>query len=263
MYDHTLRSLTDFGLSEKEAKIYLALLELGEATAFQVSARSGVNRSSTYVVLESLSKRGLSGLSGDKKVRRYIAVAPEAIAQMASENLKRSSQIKEGIESILPRLGAIQKNIGTGPRIRVFNGNQGLINSMTEFLSTGEKVLRAFTSGENVLRLPREMIQQWAEARVSLGVELRSLCPDTKEARELMSVHPFLYTSIYLPVTNYPSPVDMMIASDRVAYLVVDRGDTTVIFIDSVHVGTVMKGVFDMAFEEARRIGDVITAKRK
>ena len=49
--------LKNFGLSEKEAKIYLALLELEAATVFETAKQSGINRSSAYVVLEALQKK--------------------------------------------------------------------------------------------------------------------------------------------------------------------------------------------------------------
>ena len=136
MYDHALKNLTEFGLSEKEAKIYVSLLELGEATAFEISSQSGINRSSTYVVLEALGKKGLVGLSGDKKVRRYIAVSPEAIAQMSRATAKKHGQIESNIKSILPELNALNKNLVQKPKVRVFDGLEGLMNAMTEFLIT-------------------------------------------------------------------------------------------------------------------------------
>ena len=136
MYDHALKNLTEFGLSEKEAKIYVSLLELGEATAFEISSHSGINRSSTYVVLEALRRRGLVGLSGDKNVRRYVAVSPEAIAQMSRATAKKHEQIESNIKSILPELNALNKNLVQKPKVRVFDGLEGLMNAMTEFLIT-------------------------------------------------------------------------------------------------------------------------------
>lgn len=49
--------LKSFGMSQKEAEVYLALLELGSAKVSDVSKQSSVNRSSAYVVLETLKER--------------------------------------------------------------------------------------------------------------------------------------------------------------------------------------------------------------
>lgn len=51
-------SLKHIGLNEKEAQIYLSLLELGKATVLSVSKRSGIKRPTAYLVLESLVEKG-------------------------------------------------------------------------------------------------------------------------------------------------------------------------------------------------------------
>ena len=54
-----LDSLKKIGLSENEAKVYLATLELGSSTAQQIAQKAELKRPTTYVQLETLMKRGL------------------------------------------------------------------------------------------------------------------------------------------------------------------------------------------------------------
>ncbi|MBI4087815.1 TrmB family transcriptional regulator, partial [Candidatus Kaiserbacteria bacterium] len=62
------KELEDLGLSEKEARVYLAALELGQNTAERIAKQASVNRSTTYVQLDSLMKMGLiSTHEEDKK----------------------------------------------------------------------------------------------------------------------------------------------------------------------------------------------------
>jgi len=58
-----LKDLTSLGLSDKEAKTYLTLLELEVASVAEITKASGLNRSSTYVTLEMLKKRGLVNIN--------------------------------------------------------------------------------------------------------------------------------------------------------------------------------------------------------
>ena len=51
--------LKKIGLSENETGAYLALLELGSATAQDISKKSGIKRATTYVQLEALMQLGL------------------------------------------------------------------------------------------------------------------------------------------------------------------------------------------------------------
>ena len=54
-----LQTLQQIGLSEKEARVYIAALSLGPATADQLAKQTGINRSTTYVHIKSLMAMGL------------------------------------------------------------------------------------------------------------------------------------------------------------------------------------------------------------
>jgi len=49
--------LRNLGLNEKEAKIYLACLELGSATVQEVAQKSSIKRTNIYNLLGSLKKK--------------------------------------------------------------------------------------------------------------------------------------------------------------------------------------------------------------
>ena len=73
-----------FNLNIYEAKVWLALLSKGIASAREVADLSGVPRSRTYDVLESLEKRGFAITKIGKPVK-YISVTPtEVIEKMKS-----------------------------------------------------------------------------------------------------------------------------------------------------------------------------------
>jgi len=110
--DYLLKYLLDFGLSANEAKIYLAMLVLGNSTATAISELSEVNRSTCYVVLESLRKKDLVKIADNFSVRKYVASSPEILLYYAKALAKKQEFIRTGIESILPVLKALrQKNV--------------------------------------------------------------------------------------------------------------------------------------------------------
>src|SRR5437879_6580616 len=92
-----IKQLVEFGLSEKEAKVYLALLELELASVSEIAKTAAINRSSTYVVLESLKKKGLVSTSEDKKVQKYIAISPDMLLVEAKEKSQKAEEIKHKI----------------------------------------------------------------------------------------------------------------------------------------------------------------------
>lgn len=71
----------------------MALLEHGASGVNEVAKKAGVNRSSAYVVLENLAKKGLVGISGNNIKTRYIAASPETLLHLAEEQLNKQQKI--------------------------------------------------------------------------------------------------------------------------------------------------------------------------
>ena len=94
-----------FNLNIYETKVWIALLSKGIASAGEIASISGVPRSRTYDVLESLEKRGFAIVKIGKPVK-YIAVKPiEVIEKLksntmndAQERVKNLSTLKETTE---------------------------------------------------------------------------------------------------------------------------------------------------------------------
>jgi sugar-specific transcriptional regulator TrmB len=71
---------SSFGLNIYEAKVWLALLSKGISSAGEIAEISGVPRSRTYDVLESLEKQGFAIEKLGKPVK-YIAVKPAIVLE--------------------------------------------------------------------------------------------------------------------------------------------------------------------------------------
>ena len=86
-------NLQSFGFSEKETIVYVALLELGKGTVRQISSKAGINRTTSYDILGSLSNKGLVSVSGKEPKSEYAVEPPEAITtylKKVAESLARA-----------------------------------------------------------------------------------------------------------------------------------------------------------------------------
>lgn len=94
MYTELLQGL---GLSPNEAKIYEALLGLGEASVNTISVKTKVNRSNVYDAIERLVEKGLVSDIFTKGQKLYKAIHPRRLLELLKE--------KEAVvEKILPEL---------------------------------------------------------------------------------------------------------------------------------------------------------------
>lgn len=87
-----------FDLNIYETKVWLALLSKGLASAGEVAELSGVPRSRTYDVLESLEKRGFAIAKIGKPVK-YLAVKPTEVIEKMKSNLLQDAQ--ERVKSLI------------------------------------------------------------------------------------------------------------------------------------------------------------------
>ena len=99
-----LKQLQEFGLSENEAGVYLASLEIGKATADELSKHANVKRPTTYVQIESLMKKGLmSSVEKDKKTF-FVPESPEYLRRLFEKNHQELKQQGKELDRMLPDL---------------------------------------------------------------------------------------------------------------------------------------------------------------
>ena len=162
--------LENLGFAQKEAKVYLSLLQLGPSTVLAISKRAELKRPTVYLVLEELIKRGYIVIVPGEKKRTYVAFPPSRI----KESLE---QKKEIMDSLLPKLAAIYNTKSTKPAVKLFEGHEGIKHVYREIVSSGEKEYLSFYS-------PEEITKKYADP-LSLFVKLLTEKPYVK-SRELV-----------------------------------------------------------------------------
>ena len=80
-----------FNLNLYEVKVWAALLSRGVSTAGELSDISGVPRSRTYDILESLDKKGFIVLKLGKPIK-FIALKPTEVVERVKKNTMRNAQ---------------------------------------------------------------------------------------------------------------------------------------------------------------------------
>jgi len=121
--------LEEFGLSERQARVYLANLELGEATVSQIAQKAQIERTGTYYVLESMKQKGLVNRFNKDKKEYYLAADPKEILVLSRKREKL-------IEEHLSEFKAFQNLAGSKPHVRLYEGFEGI---KTVFQKTIEK----------------------------------------------------------------------------------------------------------------------------
>ncbi len=95
--DAIVENLELLGLKEYEARVYIALVGIGEANARRIHETSGVPRPRVYDILQSLAARGCIEVRQGTPLQ-YRAVRPDVMIAHLKANLDRAA--RESIEAL-------------------------------------------------------------------------------------------------------------------------------------------------------------------
>jgi len=138
------RQLEQFGLNEKEARVYLAALQLGASSVQNIAQAANIHRVSTYDILESLKDKGYVQESTEGTRRIIIPADPESMM----ESIRRKERI---FADLMPELKALQGKKTGKPRVRYFEGREQVWQAFLDFLSSETATLRIYGSAEQGL----------------------------------------------------------------------------------------------------------------
>lgn len=150
--EELIRELGHFGLSEKEAAVYLASLELGPSPVQDVSHKSKVNRATTYVMIESLMNRGLMSSFVRGKKRFYAAESPDRLRAVLRMQRKELEQKEAEFEATFPMLAALYNAEGAKPQIRYLEGVEGVKTVRETFMKLDGEILQILSVEPEVPR---------------------------------------------------------------------------------------------------------------
>ncbi|GBE16602.1 sugar-specific transcriptional regulator TrmB [bacterium BMS3Abin15] len=205
------------GLEEKEAKVYLAALELGPTNIQNLTKKSGIKRSTVYEMIKNLQAMGL--ISETIKGKRKIYVASEP------ENLKRNIKAKEQLfNEILPELKSIS-NIGfVKPKITFYENREGLRNIYRDTLKIKNKLVLWVSTTQNIAdTIGEKFLEEYIEERAKKKIWSKALHITFKKIFEYKYLNPETYEKTLREVRFAPSEIDLpntiAIYDDKVAVI--------------------------------------------
>jgi HTH-type transcriptional regulator, sugar sensing transcriptional regulator len=126
------RKLQEIGLTERESKVYLALLELGETTVGPIASKTKIQHAKIYPTLEKLIDKGLVSYIIKSKTKYFQATSPK--------NLLRLIKEKENlIKDIIPDLELKNKHSKEIQTARVYEGYDAIKSLFASLISSFEE----------------------------------------------------------------------------------------------------------------------------
>ena len=171
--------LHGLGLTEAEAAVYFAALELGQSTVQALAYKSGLKRTSVYNFIDTLKERGLITESKKKKRRVYSALHPKQMVEIEKTRLSE-------LEQALPEMLAIHNKSPQKPRVTFFEGFTAIEDVYWGMLTEKQPIV-AWEDLEHMEAVLRPSFYKgWPEERAKRNITFKVILRDSRAAREFV-----------------------------------------------------------------------------
>jgi len=151
-----VENLLQFGLNDKEINVYLSLISLGPAPVRLIAKQAGVNRGTSYDILNSLIKLGLVShykhYGKENKRQYFVAEPPEKLIDALENKQRGLDTLKVHLKKSLPELESLYEKSGAKPVVKYYEGYSGVKTILHDVLAVmgaaGEKTYFVYSSAD-------------------------------------------------------------------------------------------------------------------
>lgn len=243
-----MEKLRQLGLSENEAKVYLASLELGQANVQEIAKKAGINRPTSYFVIENLMKKGLLSSFHKEKKQYFTAADPDRLFDILEKEKIAAEEKKEELTKILPELHSLFRKTGR-PVVRYYEGKEGISAMVREFLEEATGTVRMVYSYDAITKIfSKEDREKWQATRLQKGTKTKVLY--TRQEGMLQATPHSDRRKI--PFEKFPVNCDIAIYNDKIRMASLGERLSGII-IEDKELSEAIKAIFEMAWGDTEK----------
>lgn len=240
--------LEQLSLTNKESKVYLALLAIGQNAVSVIAKHSGLTRTTTYDVLHSLKQKGfISELPKNNRLY-YSAQPPEVIGNLLDQQIQEKQLQKTQFNKMLPELNSLKNRSATLPTVRYFEGLDGIIQIYEHTLKQSNDKL-AYSCAPDVTNPDlKKYLNQYTRRRAKAGLKARAIFPNTQESQTYLNQkQKYLLDGRLVPQDKFPFKSEINIYGDFIAYISI-TGNLHGVILHSAEIAATERSIFELAW---------------
>ena len=243
--ENLLFDLTQAGFTSNEARAYLALIGLGEATSGQVAAQSGLHHTRAYESLTRLIHKGFASFVIKNKTKRFSPCKPGQIMEKEREKERK-------LEVLVEKLSSLQVLQEGAPAAEIYQGKHGirtLLDFIMQSLGKNEEYLDFGVSGAF-----RETMgpywDRWQIMKKERLVASRVLFEEKLRGSKLH--HDYSGHARFVP-SKFHCPSDSIIFHDSVAIFMWSSSPVSAVLITEKATAQGYRNIFEWMWQNAKK----------
>ncbi|MFH1769979.1 MAG: helix-turn-helix domain-containing protein [archaeon] len=235
--------LRDIGLSKNEAKIYIAVAELGSTTIGDIAKKIKIHRTNVYDAIEGLVKRGLVSHIIKDKVKYFQLTNPDNLLNMIREK-------EDKARSILPKL-TLLNDMAPKSESQVLEGLPAAKRVMDGFLKHNDSILVMGVSS-NVSELIGPFLTNFHSRRIKEKIVMKHIYNSDAHSR-INILKSMDYTEVRVLPSKFDSPVATNIVGDEVALIHWSK-NPIIMRIRNQVIADAYKNYFELLWANAKKV---------
>lgn len=232
--------LENIGLNAKEAKVYLAALEIGSNPVSKIASKAKINRVTTYDIIEKLAKKGLISSFTRAKVKYFTATDPEVVI---TDFQRKVGELK----NVLPDLQRLSGET-VHPRVRYFEGFDGIRHIYEDTLTSKTEILN-YGDSEEIRKHWPSYDEDYVAKRAKQKIFLRGIALDDEYGRKVVQNNTDYNREIRLiPKDKFNFSNEIHIYDDKVA-IISYKDELIGMIIESPEIANTQRSIFSMVWE--------------
>lgn len=239
--------LEELGFTKEEAKVYLALLELGSAYVSTIAKKANIHRVSCYHTLDKLVRRGVVSTFERNNVKTFSIENPQIIVNQIEEQFDRA-------KGLLPELLSITNSLAYKPKIQYYEGLKGIKNIFEDTLRAEGEILGYTNLAELPRVIPQDYLNHYADKKNEKKIKTRMLSPLSKDALSYKDRYypkdfdPNLVEILFINPKEFLFEYEINIYGDRVSLISLNPEEMIGLTIESSVYAKTQRAIFNLAW---------------
>lgn len=262
MNQKMVEKIERLGLSDKEARVYLYLLESRGGYPSTIASGTKLNRSTVYKILTALSVKGLASEIEHGKKIFYQPESLNKLDRYVGYQVERAEEARESAVKLLPELEALFAN-AQNPKVSFYKGKDQVIEAYLRHVQVEKPYkMTAFVNVQFIKQfLPEKVFTFYKKEKERIGITARGITSATPYGYQFQrDTHSGIKKNIWPELRFIPEELFLfsaemtMFDNNKVSIVKFDEQNPIAIIIEDKMVHDMMNMLFEFVWSKAEAI---------
>ena len=253
-----INQLKNLGLSDKEAQVYLVLLQKGLLTPLELSRLTKINRTTIYRILEKLKEIGVAEEVLDQKSTKFQAGAPEKLEILLTKKEAELSKLREIIPNLITNLSVTPDTTPSPTKVIYYRGKSGLQQLLWNTLkAAGKTEVVGYGYSDWNESIGKAFAEKIRREYVNREIYSKEILNTVDKEKKYTDISPYVrqfYEGRYLPKSKIEINHDTYIYNNIFAFHHFFKGDLFGIEIHNPEIAKTQRQIFYLLWKIAKKV---------